>query len=886
MAYTIPFTDIAANPTPITVNDQTLNTADTSLTFVGKNYPGYSQAIGKNFLHLLENFASTTAPINPVQGQLWYDTGTGFSPKRPQLKLYDGTNWVEAGNIKKGSSQPTTATSVVGDLWVDTSSQQLYLYTGSIWVLVGPQFSAGSLSGLKAETVIDRDTNTEKTILIFYAGGLPVIIVSKDTFVPKVSISGFSIIRQGVNMSTEDFDLDGTVLNKYWGVSEKANSLIVGNDVIPAVNFLRSDAVSTTNYVINIRNGGGLVIGSSLETSLTTSSTGAILSHKTQGSPIILRTTTSGGVSNDVITILAGPGANQGLVGINKNPTVALDVNGNTLTNGTIVTTDTTASTSITTGALRIAGGAGIQGAVNIGSNTSVIGQVTVGGITPGTGIAARSHWEHDIGTSGVRFRNVYARDFIGQNFAGTFTGSFNGNLVGTATSLASVSAFSMRGDIASNVIPFNGSEPVEPRSISFVARSALGFATVTTSVAHGYVSGYIVEITCSNATFNTTLGGQVITVTSLTSFTYENSGTTVTTTAATGTVNVKPGGTFQTVLSDEVISSKTEISNSLDSDFFLVYRATSTPSLRKISKATLFSTAGTVPTGAIFPYAGDTPPSGYLFCDGSEQSKATYPELWVALGYKYKAAGLLVGYETFALPDLRGRFPLGRDDMDNANIVSLQITATGASRAAIPALSSISTTFVVQNSLTTNGPFQVGKTLNGATPTVGPGGLVITDGPVTITAVANNTPSSGYTTLTVSMPPQPTTYPAASGLVIQSIGTIDAGGGAATRVPSATPIGTVSGTRQLTLGVSNLPEHLHDLKDSVGNQYYALRNASGSPPEPEVSNQNIHFSNSSAGQLLQNSGGIKTAGSLGQPVDIMNPYQTINYIIFTGRIL
>lgn len=887
MAYTIPFSDTAVNPTPITVNDQTLNTADTSLTFVGKNYPGYSQAIGKNFLHMLENFASSTAPINPVEGQLWYDTGLGFSPTRPQLKIYDGTNWVEAGNVKKGASQPTTATSVIGDLWVDTSSQQLYLYTGALWVLVGPQFSAGSLSGLKAETVIDRDSNTEKTILIFYVGGLPVIIVSKDTFVPKVTISGFETIRQGINMSTEDFDLDGTVLNKYWGVSEKANSLIVGNSVIPAANFLRSDAVSTTNYVINIRNGGGLVIGASLETSLTTSSTGAILNHKTQGSPIILRTTTSGGVSNDVITISAGPGANQGLVGINKNPTVALDVNGNTLTNGTIVTTDTTASTSTITGALRVAGGVGIQGAVNIGSNTNIIGQTTVGGNSPGTAIAARSHWEHDIGTSGVRFRNVYAKDFIGQNFTGLFTGSFSGNLTGTATSLASVSAFSMTGDIASNVIPFNGAEPVPPRSIAFVARSALGYATVTTSISHGYVSGYIVEVNCtSNPTFNTTLGGQVITVTSLTSFTYENIGTTISTTAGIGTINVKPGGTFQTVLSDEVISSKTEISSTLDSDFFLVYRATATPALRKISKATLFSTAGTVPTGAIFPYAGDTPPSGYLLCDGSEQSKATYPELWVALGYKYKAAGLLVGYETFALPDLRGRFALGRDDMDNANNVNLQITATAASRAAIPALSAISTTFVVQNSLTTNGPFQVGKTLTGATPTVGPGGLDITDGPVTITAVANNTPSAGYTTLTVSMPPQLVTYPAASGLVIQSIGTIDAGGGAAGRVPSATPIGTVSGTRQLTLGVSNLPEHLHDLKDSVGNQYYALRNASGAPPEPEVVAQNIHFANSSAGQLLQNSGGIKTAGSLGQPVDIMNPYQTINYIIFTGRIL
>jgi microcystin-dependent protein len=135
-------------------------------------------------------------------------------------------------------------------------------------------------------------------------------------------------------------------------------------------------------------------------------------------------------------------------------------------------------------------------------------------------------------------------------------------------------------------------------------------------------------------------------------------------------------------------------------------------------------------------------------------------------------------------------------------------------------------------------------------------------------------------------MPSQLSTYPAVGGLPLISIGTIDSGGGTANRVPSAVTVGNVSGGRQMTLDLTQLPEHLHDMKDSLGNQYYALRNASGTPPEPEVNSQFIHFANSTAGHLLKNSGGIKTSGSLGQPVDIMNPYQTINYIIFTGRIL
>jgi len=41
-------------------------------------------------------------------------------------------------------------------------------------------------------------------------------------------------------------------------------------------------------------------------------------------------------------------------------------------------------------------------------------------------------------------------------------------------------------------------------------------------------------------------------------------------------------------------------------------------------------------------------------------------------------------------------------------------------------------------------------------------------------------------------------------------------------------------------------------------------------------------------GQYLPNSGGVDTLGgtiSLSTPVNVMNPYLTINYIIFTGSI-
>jgi microcystin-dependent protein len=64
---------------------------------------------------------------------------------------------------------------------------------------------------------------------------------------------------------------------------------------------------------------------------------------------------------------------------------------------------------------------------------------------------------------------------------------------------------------------------------------------------------------------------------------------------------------------------------------------------------------------GAIFAYVGQTPPDGWLFCDGSAISRATYSTLWIAIGTIY---GVGDAVSTFNLPDLRGRVPVGLETM------------------------------------------------------------------------------------------------------------------------------------------------------------------------------------------------------------------------------
>lgn len=67
------------------------------------------------------------------------------------------------------------------------------------------------------------------------------------------------------------------------------------------------------------------------------------------------------------------------------------------------------------------------------------------------------------------------------------------------------------------------------------------------------------------------------------------------------------------------------------------------------------------IPPGVIQSFGGDTVPSGWLLCDGSTVSRSTYAGLFAAVGIVH---GQGDGSTTFHLPDLRGRFLRGADNM------------------------------------------------------------------------------------------------------------------------------------------------------------------------------------------------------------------------------
>lgn len=70
------------------------------------------------------------------------------------------------------------------------------------------------------------------------------------------------------------------------------------------------------------------------------------------------------------------------------------------------------------------------------------------------------------------------------------------------------------------------------------------------------------------------------------------------------------------------------------------------------------------LPSGAVQEFAGASAPEGWLMCDGAEVSKTTYAALYAVIADTY---GTPVDSNNFVLPDLRGEFVRGLDDMGTA---------------------------------------------------------------------------------------------------------------------------------------------------------------------------------------------------------------------------
>ncbi len=246
--------------------DSTIDQTSTDLTLIGKNISGYGEILNENFVKLLENFANTSSPNNPIVGQLWFDTSQN------RLKVYDGNGFrIGSGPIVTGTA-PTNL--VQGDIWIDSAENQLHFFDGLDLQLAGPLYKdSQGLSGFTVESIYDTN-NALRHLVYLWVSQTLIGIFSKYTFefTPRDTIPGFTgTIKTGFNSST----LTGMKFNAR---ATEADSLVdaYGNLKTPDDFLSTSDALITAGGTLSLTGATAstssklLLLGGSVETHVST----------------------------------------------------------------------------------------------------------------------------------------------------------------------------------------------------------------------------------------------------------------------------------------------------------------------------------------------------------------------------------------------------------------------------------------------------------------------------------------------------------------------------------------------------------------------------------------------------------------------------------------
>jgi hypothetical protein len=161
MAYTLNWTNpqIPDKASAISVPIASSVSNKASVTFTGKGFSNYGKIQQENIMHMLENFANTTAPSFATTGQLWYNSATnvlnvctnGLTP-----------SWKTIGGVNSAVQAPVSPN--IGDLWfkpTGAASGFLYVYNAignnGGWAQVWPtiEIAAGREEFAYVKSLVD-----------------------------------------------------------------------------------------------------------------------------------------------------------------------------------------------------------------------------------------------------------------------------------------------------------------------------------------------------------------------------------------------------------------------------------------------------------------------------------------------------------------------------------------------------------------------------------------------------------------------------------------------------------------------------------------------------------------------------------------------------------
>jgi hypothetical protein len=164
-----------------------VNSNTTSLSLIGKDVVGYGQYYNQNLVSMLSNFSNVTAPSNPLQGQLWYDS------RYNKLKVYNNS-WQTVRASLISPTQPVGQDQ--GELWYDSANKVMNFIDSSGQYNSINSFPRNSVGGWQYPSTPITDNNTlpyKVTLLQNYGQIIGALTTSSFTVSSQQSTTTFAL---------------------------------------------------------------------------------------------------------------------------------------------------------------------------------------------------------------------------------------------------------------------------------------------------------------------------------------------------------------------------------------------------------------------------------------------------------------------------------------------------------------------------------------------------------------------------------------------------------------------------------------------------------------------------------------------------------------------
>jgi Phage Tail Collar Domain len=252
MSYKITLTN---GTTLFQLADGVVDTSNTSISLVGKNSVNFGEAQNNDFVHMLEHFANSTAPSNPLIGQLWYNTANN------SLSVYSVGTWEPLAVVTYSASTPPSAR--LANIWFDTTVNQLKIYDGTNFNTIGPEAVAGFAKTRMASESVKDVSGINHAVIKCTSNGTIVAILSADDFDVSYdnAITGISHVFSGITMAP------GYTLKGYVSTSSQSNTLLGSN----LTNYRSASTSALANSIVERDSYGGISVNTLTATTLYSS---------------------------------------------------------------------------------------------------------------------------------------------------------------------------------------------------------------------------------------------------------------------------------------------------------------------------------------------------------------------------------------------------------------------------------------------------------------------------------------------------------------------------------------------------------------------------------------------------------------------------------------